>query len=307
MPHASAAHDANVLYQGLRFSGILILAYTLFNLANRARKRHWSRHLTDLEWRTLGYIPYIALIFPAYVSPQVLALALAGVAMACLYEFMSMTRLGDCKLLLLGGPVAIFWITAFAPTYHGALPAAIVLCVVLVLVLRQEYRQIVFRLAAVTFGLLYMGWLFSLLVLLRAAPGGFAYFVYFMWLTALMDIGTYAAGKGLGRYSRRLSPEISPNKTVIGLLGGLLVTIAGGYAFQGAVPDLAPLAIFLVAGMTAMANAIGDMANSAIKRDMGVKDSSRIVPGHGGFMDRFSSWHVSAPLYYLALRLLELA
>jgi phosphatidate cytidylyltransferase len=96
-----------------------------------------------------------------------------------------------------------------------------------------------------------------------------------------------------------MAPKISPNKTWIGFAGGTIAVIVGGVIFRYCVaaatwPQWAGLVV-----VTAAAVPLGDLSESAMKRDLGVKDTGTLIPGHGGIMDRFDSWVFVAPVAYV--------
>jgi phosphatidate cytidylyltransferase len=151
---------------------------------------------------------------------------------------------------------------------------------------------------AAVFGLAYVAWLGSHFILLRDLPGGLAAFFLALIGTWVFDSGSYFAGRGFGRH--KLAPTVSPGKTVEGLAGGLLAgsLVIGWLAvgWLGSTP-LESLALTL----TIMAAAqLGDLAESALKRQSAVKDSGPLIPGHGGILDRFDSLlYVMPAVYYL--------
>jgi len=116
------------------------------------------------------------------------------------------------------------------------------------------------------------------------------------------DSGAYYVGRNFGRH--KMSPRISPNKTIEGLLGAVVTTYAAAAA-AAFVLDLGvdPIHIAALATILAAAAPIGDLVESQFKRDSGVKDSSSLLPGHGGFLDRTDSLFYAAPLFlgYLAV------
>ena len=118
------------------------------------------------------------------------------------------------------------------------------------------------------------------------------------------DSAQYYTGRLLGR--RPLAPAISPKKTVEGAAGGLvaatLAMIAGGaWAFRSP----RPLLFGLVGATIAALGIVGDLFESLLKRSAGVKDSSHLIPGHGGMLDRIDSWLFAAPVYYVFVRYLQ--
>ena len=126
-----------------------------------------------------------------------------------------------------------------------------------------------------------------------------------LWLLAALmmvwmaDTGAYFAGRKFGRH--KLSPRISPNKTVEGLVGGLLAALVVGLVFAalaGASAAEMPW-VALTAILTVGASVIGDLFESLLKRHAGVKDSSALIPGHGGMLDRIDSVLAALPVFAL--------
>lgn len=112
------------------------------------------------------------------------------------------------------------------------------------------------------------------------------------------DIGAYFIGKAIGK--RKLWPAISPNKTIEGSLGGIACAIAAAIAFQLAAPETIGFGRAVAIGaVAAVAGQFGDLIQSAYKRHRGVKDSGKLLPGHGGVLDRCDSWIVVFPLLVL--------
>jgi phosphatidate cytidylyltransferase len=117
---------------------------------------------------------------------------------------------------------------------------------------------------------------------------------------ALSDSAQFYTGRLLGR--TRLAPAISPAKTVEGAVGGLVAAGVGGSILGPlCVPGLSPLAGALVGLGLAVAGMAGDLFESLLKRSAGVKDSSTLIPGHGGVLDRIDSHLFAAPVFYVFL------
>jgi phosphatidate cytidylyltransferase len=125
--------------------------------------------------------------------------------------------------------------------------------------------------------------------------------MYALMIVWLADSGAYFAGRTFGR--RKLAPAVSPGKTWAGLWGGLAVCmlLALVTAQWRQLPVLPLLAVTLVAGLFSV---VGDLTESLCKRYAGLKDSSNLIPGHGGVLDRFDSLLAAAPLLMLGLELL---
>lgn len=119
-----------------------------------------------------------------------------------------------------------------------------------------------------------------------------------IWAT---DTGAYAAGRTIG--GPKLAPRISPKKTWAGLIGGVVAAMLAGGLTAAAVELPRPLVFALVSGLIGAWSQIGDLAESALKRHFGVKDSSNLIPGHGGFLDRLDGLLFAAPVAALAVLL----
>lgn len=117
-----------------------------------------------------------------------------------------------------------------------------------------------------------------------------------IWLN---DTGAYFAGRSLGRH--KLAPAISPGKTWEGWAGGLLASMGAALMLDAWMPAEAPW--WMLALVVSVFGPAGDLAESALKRRAGVKDSGALLPGHGGILDRFDSHIFAAPLAALVLRL----
>ena len=144
-------------------------------------------------------------------------------------------------------------------------------------------------------GVLYIGWLGSYLLSLRELPNG----MWWLWVTLpavwLADSGAYFIGKRFG--SHKLSPRLSPKKTWEGYFGGILLGSLGSIAWVALweiwLPSssvLTPLRVGLLGLVIAIITPLGDLGESMIKRQVGIKDSSQLIPGHGGVFDRIDSW-----------------
>ena len=121
----------------------------------------------------------------------------------------------------------------------------------------------------------------------------------------LGDIGAYAVGRLFGR--TRIAPTVSPNKTWEGLLGGIAVAaLAGWFVLPLVDGDLfaSPVDGAVIAALAALAGFFGDLAESMVKRDLGLKDLGRLLPGHGGVLDRIDALLLALPVGYYALQLL---
>ena len=129
------------------------------------------------------------------------------------------------------------------------------------------------------------------------------YLVILLLLTSAADIGAYFAGRAFGRH--KLAPEVSPGKTWEGVVGGVLLVAAVAAIEDYWLPvPLAPFVALCVS--VALLSVVGDLSESLFKRQVGLKDSGRLFPGHGGLLDRVDSLTAAAPLFWLGARALGL-
>lgn len=155
------------------------------------------------------------------------------------------------------------------------------------------------------FAVLYLGTTAACLGWLRLWPDepyGVKLLFFFLACIWVGDSGAYYVGKNFGRH--KMSPKTSPNKTFEGLAGGIVTTYAAAAAAAFILGlDLDPIHIFGLATILAVAAPLGDLVESLFKRDSGIKDSSSLIPGHGGLLDRTDSLLYPAPvvLGYLLL------
>jgi phosphatidate cytidylyltransferase len=161
----------------------------------------------------------------------------------------------------------------------------------------HDHGARVAKLAAGTFAVV-PAW--CALVLIHAQqPNGHRWLLVALLIVWAADTGAYFAGRKFGRH--KLSPRISPNKTVEGLAGGALAGVligVGGGVLAGAPIAKLP-AVALVALVVVLASAVGDLFESLLKRHAGMKDSGNLIPGHGGLLDRMDSVLAALPVFAL--------
>lgn len=148
---------------------------------------------------------------------------------------------------------------------------------------------------AVASGLLALplGWLFLTVLLNQWGP---AWVLFLFAVTASADVGAFFTGRAFGR--RKLAPAVSPGKTWEGVAGGLACAGVVGFA-AAAWFDLAVVPTVLVTAAIAAFSVLGDLTVSMLKRDVGIKDSGSIFPGHGGVLDRIDSLLAAIPLFLI--------
>jgi phosphatidate cytidylyltransferase len=178
--------------------------------------------------------------------------------------------------------------------------------------LRQLPRKLdpegIITMAVTLFGLLYVAWLCNFITRINFATPNGRYFVMFLVVvTKFTDIGAYLVGSTFGRH--KMIPRLSPNKTWEGTFGGVVFAVISGGLFyrymrhELALPGMRMADALVLGVLLGAAAVIGDLAESLIKREAGVKDSSHWLPGHGGALDLIDSLLFTAPLLYVYMRL----
>lgn len=209
-------------------------------------------------------------------------------------------------------PVALVsGLLMFFGTYVAGNVALVVGCGVLTLgtllwvLVDRSRRYVTNSIASTLFMTLWVPFLASFIGLLLARPDGKWYVMATVAYAVSSDIGAYAFGSAFGRH--RMAPTISPSKTWEGFVGGVLtVLVIAAFVTPVVVAALEPWQALILGGVIAIAATVGDLVESMIKRDLGIKDLGRVVPGHGGVMDRVDGLLFAIPAAHLVLLALQL-
>jgi len=203
--------------------------------------------------------------------------------------------------ITVSGVLAILIVRTYYPAYESAvLTASVFLAMVYHLIAFERGREKSAGDFAITVaGLIYLGWIGSYLVKLRALPDGLWWFFLVLPTTWFADTGAYFIGKNFGQH--KLSPRLSPKKTWEGYWGGVFFGTLGGVLFAWLWRNNLPISLLdgaLIGFIMALLTTLGDLGESMIKRQAKIKDSSHIFPGHGGVFDRIDTWLWAAALGY---------
>ena len=274
----------------------------------------------NLGWRVVVAVAGIPLaLFFVYTGGLPLALFLGTVAALGAWELFRMARKrGVQPFDALGIPLAAALplgahLVAIGLLDRPAAAAGVILVALIGVAIwwRSPDDRPLEAVAVTAFAPLYVGGTLAFGYALRHHPWvvgalpGTILVLFPLVVTWATDIGAYVIGRLLGK--RKLMPSVSPGKTVAGAAGGLVAAVVVAVAYNAL--TLRPVAQLALAPWTAMvfgllvssAAQVGDLAESLFKRAAGVKDSSRILPGHGGILDRLDSLFFVLPLAYLLL------
>jgi len=256
-------------------------------------------------WWWIVAVFAIAILFTRTVSVWVFGF----VSFLAFKEYLTLipTRRADHRVLFwayLAIPVQYFWVwLGWYGMFIIFIPVYLLLLLPMRMVLIGETQGFLRAIGTLHWGLMITVFSLSHIAYLLVLPeannpaGGLAgLLIYLLFLTEINDVSQYIWGKSLGK--RKIIPKVSPGKTVAGFLGGVATTTLLAVALA---PWLTPLTRYeaVVAGfLIGLSGFIGDVTISALKRDLGVKDSGSILPGHGGILDRLDSLTYTAPLFF---------
>jgi len=219
------------------------------------------------------------------------------------------------RIMLLGGLLAIYsarYITAFEFD-DWLLPLIVAMTLVTHLVQFERGRDHAGTdFAATLSGIFYVGLLGSYMLLIRLIPSGEWWFMLTLFAVMLADTSAYFVGSAFGKH--RLAPHLSPKKSWEGYIGGVILTTIGMPLFlwlfrQFGLPETPSFSLLnaaLLGFVISILPTLGDLGISMIKREMHQKDTSDLLPGHGGVLDRIDSWLWAMPIGYYLIVLLFL-
>jgi phosphatidate cytidylyltransferase len=262
-----------------------------------AARRRTRQPRSDLGARVLAAIPAIAVaLFLVIEGGAVFALGMFALGAVCLHELYAMyARAQPARL---GGFVALAGLLAaalYGDQFQVLLAAVAALPVIFGLTLLQP-RPSVGGIAVTLLGVYWIGFALAHAVLLRGLPHGLGIVIDVAVGTFLGDTGAYLGGRMFGR--RPLAPAISPNKTVEGLLIGMLTAVLGVW-IAGRYQEWLPGTHALVLGLgVALVAPVGDLFESFVKREAGTKDSGGLFGAHGGALDRLDAVLFAAVVGY---------
>lgn len=290
------------------FAGVLALLVCASTVTAGLIRMNPQRNYLELRLRIQTWWWLALLMLAALSLPTCCAMAIFGViSFLAFKEFLSIapTRQADHRVLLLAYlaiPVQYLWVgIAWYGMFIIFIPVYVFLLLPMRMVLVGETRgflraagTIQWGLMMTVFSLSHMGYLL-MLPPTHNVSGAMLVF-YLVALTQVNDVAQYLWGKALGK--RPVAPRVSPNKTLEGLLGGVATTTLLAWLLAPWLTPMTALHAVFAGLLISLFGYIGDIVVSAVKRDVGVKDSGTLLPGHGGILDRLDSLTYTAPLFF---------
>jgi phosphatidate cytidylyltransferase len=282
----------------------LALAPLVILLLDRAGRLGASLK-SDLWQRYVSWLAMIPLVVvPVLLGAAWTIVAVAGLCLLCFREFAAATGLFRERLMSLLVVLGILGLT-FAVIDHWyrlfvALTPMSVVVMMAVATSVDRPKGYIQRVALAIFGFILFGTCLGHLGFMSNDRHYRTLILLLIFSVQLNDVFAYIVGKSLG--GPKLLPQTSPNKTITGSLGAVLLTTLSVYFLAGmAFPEgrlAEPLQRVVLGFLISIAGQVGDLTLSAIKRDVGIKDMGVIIPGHGGVLDRANSLLLSAPAMF---------
>lgn len=260
-----------------------------------------------------GYL--VVLAFALFIHPYVFAAIFSAIMIICLYEYYEITKkigANPQKIFIIVYSEILFILTylyvnkiiSASMLFMIALSLAFLILAAELLRSGNSFKN----LSAEFFGILYISVPFSLTNYIVFYNGKFDYSILLGVLTIIWvyDIFAYFIGSSIGK--RKIAPDISPNKTLEGTIGGITLSILASLGVFFVLKTLKLIDWVFISLLVSGGAFIGDLIESKLKRSAGVKDSGKIMPGHGGLLDRFDSFlfaSVGAALYLMFIKIFQ--
>jgi phosphatidate cytidylyltransferase len=257
--------------------------------------------------RVLTAMALIVVLLGVLWSPwQAFAAVAAVVALLAWREYVSLiARIGVQAAAAPGALLTLGLAGSFVASRADApLSMLLVVLVLALLAAMRDHgaapRELISSLAATLTGILWIGLLVGCQVGVRMAPDGATWLVLLYASVALGDAAAYYGGTWTGRH--KLAPGLSPNKTVEGAGFGLAGSVTAALVMAPWLPGLSLATLAATGAVLGLVGQVGDLLESALKRTAGVKDSSGLLPGHGGVLDRIDAHLPAGGVLYVAIR-----
>ena len=276
--------------------GVLLILITLWLLVKGSKDEILPLWTKYLAW----FIIIPLLVLPILLGKNYFVTILLLLSLLCFREFTRAVGLwkdgwfcwaGYLSIILIYYPVYIDW--------YGLFTAAPIYCILVTLaipIFRGEFENMIQKTCLTILGIIYFGWFFSHIGFLTNMQNGFAHIFFLFVLVELNDAMAFICGKLFGRH--KMTPNISPNKTWEGAVGAMLATVGFAFLFRFAIPEYNSWQVLVIGLLLSIGGTFGDLVVSFIKRDLKIKDMGKLIPGHGGLLDRFDSIIFAAPIFF---------
>lgn len=257
-----------------------------------------------MKTRVISAMVGLVLLFVIVFAPrQILTAGIFVLAIIGLHEFYSAVSVNGYRPVKLMGylaciPLLIFY---FMDIKYVIFCVFAILAILMGLAVFRHEKYNIVDISLTAFGILYVPFLFLFIILTRNLENGF-YLIWMIFIGAwITDTFAYFTGIGIGK--RKLIPSISPKKTVEGSIGGVIgcmavMTLYGMLVVNSRLGNIPWYHYIIIGLLCGIISQVGDLAASSIKRYVKIKDYGKIMPGHGGVLDRFDSILFVAPVIY---------
>jgi CDP-diglyceride synthetase len=256
--------------------------------------------------RVISAIGLLIVLFVSVIfSSNIFYVTTLIAAFIGLFEYFHAVECGNIKPMKITGMVSGLCVVALMynqESFQYILPLLTIILLVLLSIPVMLRKFNIYSTGVTLAGVLYVSLLFGFLYLIRSIPDKGVYLIWFVFICSwFSDTFAYFAGSAFGK--TKLCPEVSPHKTVEGSIGGVIgstigCTIYGLILGQYGIVNLPIYHLLIIGVIGSIISQFGDLVASSVKRNVGIKDYGKLIPGHGGILDRFDSILFVAPLIY---------
>lgn len=295
-----------VLYVLTGIVGVLVMSTIITKIMKR---NNHSSGLKEVEMRIRSWwVMFIIFTFALIIHSTISLIFMALLCFLALKEYFSLIPFNRAHRLVL------FWAYMTIPIqflliylgWYGMfivfIPVYMFLLIPIQAIIVGETKNFLRSIATVQWGVMLMVFGLSHLAFLLVLPGredsiaGAGLVLFLVVLTQANDVAQFIWGKMLGK--KKIIPKVSPNKTWAGFIGGVLTTTVLAVILAPLITPFSLTASIIAGLYIGLTGFIGDVNISALKRDLNIKDTSAIIPGHGGILDRVDSLTYTAPLFF---------
>jgi len=295
-----------VLYVLIGIVAVLIISTLITKIM---KQKNNSSGLKEVEMRIRSWwVMFIIFTFALIIHSTISLIFMALLCFLALKEYFSLIPFNRAHRLVL------FWAYMTIPVqfsliylgWYGMfivfIPVYMFLLIAIQAIIVGETKNFLRSIATVQWGVMLMVFGLSHLAFLLVLPGredsvaGAGLVLFLVVLTQANDVAQFIWGKLLGK--KKIIPKVSPNKTWAGFIGGVLTTTVLAVILAPLITPFSLLASIIAGLYIGLTGFIGDVNISALKRDLNIKDTSAIIPGHGGILDRVDSLTYTAPLFF---------